>query len=221
MPGDEKVSVAPFHASYFSNIAYQIMLELSNSLFSSRGVSLQTKETFAEVKVKGADDTNERVHGDEDAGEDIGAAEGKTREETTIIMDSHDRATIGTDGGNTMLVGGAAGDGEEGSNEDIAQSEFAMGSLMSEKESADKKPANVKGFEDNVGGILGRESDVGGADAGADAIPAEGGNSDRSGIVDDVSTEHEASVVVVSFTFSALVIIVKFNCSCYLDILCF
>ena len=40
------------------------------------------------MKVKGADDTNERVHGDEDAGEDIGAEEGKTREETTIIMDS-------------------------------------------------------------------------------------------------------------------------------------
>ena len=161
--------------------------------------SLQTKETSAE-EVKGVD---ERVEGDEHAGEDTGATEGKTKETT---INSH-RATIGTDGGNTMLVGGAAGDGEEGSDEGNVQSEFAMGSLMSggertitNQKDKHKKPANVKGFEDNVGGILGGESDVGGADAGADVIPAEGGNSDRPGIVDDVSTEHEASVVVVSFT---------------------
>ena len=102
-----------------------------------------------------------------------------------------------------MLVGGAAGDGEEGSDEGNVQSEFAMGSLMSggertitNQKDKHKKPANVKGFEDNVGGILGGgESDA----EEANAIPAEGGNSDRPGIVDDVSTEKEASVVVVSF----------------------
>lgn len=144
--------------------------------------------------MKGVDDTNERVQEDENAGEENGTVGGKTKEETTG-MDSHDRATIGTEEGN-MLVGGAAGDGEEGRSEDNAQSEFTMGSLMSEEESTDKKPANVKGFEDNVGGILGGgESDA----EEANAIPAEGGNSDRPGIVDDVSTEKEASVVVVSF----------------------
>ena len=86
--------------SCLSNHDGDVILANPLCFFLLHDDSLQTKETFAEVK--GVDDTNERVQEDENAGEDNGTVGGKTKEETTG-MDSHDRATIDTEEG-TMLV---------------------------------------------------------------------------------------------------------------------